>query len=230
MLQIVCNGVIKMDDRNIGKDVKALRKKKGIGSRELSRLIGKAETYISQLERGLIKTPDYNTAFNIMKHLGIREDKIEDHLFIGYYIQSPSRIEAEEAWEKQQIENEQDPEYQKAKLERDIERYENDLEWQEREIEWLSSVEAELDKKNNEIKDELSFFIDKKLDKFLDVIRNLHTLVMSMSKNKEDYDLFTNLFKRDITQFSEEGKKRIIETIKGEFEKSAVSWGEPPPF
>jgi transcriptional regulator with XRE-family HTH domain len=230
MLQIVSNGVIKMDERNIGKDVKALRTKKGIGSRELSRLVGKAETYISQLERGLIKTPDYNTAFNIMKHLGIREDKIEDHLFIGYYIQSPSRIEAEEAWTKQQIENEQYPEYQEAKLERDIERYEQDMKWHEREIEWLVSVEDNLNKKNDQIREELAFFIDKKLDTFSDVIQNLHALAMSMSKNEEDYNLFTNLFKRDLTKFNKESKKRIIETIQEEYKKSAGGWGEPPPF
>ena len=40
------------------------------------------------------------------------------------------------------------------------------------------------------------------MDVFEKVINNLHTIVMSMSKNKEDYDFFTMLFKRDLTKFT----------------------------
>jgi transcriptional regulator with XRE-family HTH domain len=212
-----------MSENNLGRDVKALRTKRGIGSRELSRLVGKAETYISQLERGLIKTPDYNTAFEIMKHLGQTEDQIEDFLLNFYLIKSPERIEAEEAWDKQEEENAQDPDYQQNLLESQIERY-------AQEMEWLDNKEKEMHKKNEEIKDALTFFIGRNPDTFFDVIEHFNTMVKSMKKNEEDYQFFTKLFKRDITKFSEEGKKRIIETIAEEYQKSFGGWGEPPRF
>ncbi|WP_188048436.1 helix-turn-helix domain-containing protein [Bacillus sp. CH30_1T] len=229
-----------MSESNIGRDVKELRTKKGIGSRELSRLIGKAETYISQLERGLIKTPDYNTAFEIFKHLGHREDQIEDVLLNFYYIKSPLRVEAEEAWEQQEIENAQDPVYQNAKLDREIEAHEQRLQLGEyseeeanRSIDWLLDTETDLNNKVRDIGNELNFFIDKKMDVFEDVINNLHTIVMSMSKNKEDYEFFTKLFKRDLSKFTNDSKNQIVETIKEEYKKSFEAnggWGKPPTF
>lgn len=227
-----------MSEPNLAQDIKARRSQKGIGSRELSRLVGKAETYISQLERGLIKSPDYQTLFEIWKHLGYKEDKIEDMLYHDYYIMSPERIEADKAWTLRQIELEDDPEYQQQKLERDIERYEQEQqdyseEQSDNGIDWLFEIEKELNKKANEIKDEFSLFIDKKLDVFEDVTKNFHSMVISMRKSKENYDFFTNLFKHDLTKLNEESKRRIIETVKEEYEKSHNyngGWGKPPSF
>ncbi|WP_053361933.1 helix-turn-helix transcriptional regulator [Bacillus sp. FJAT-27251] len=215
-----------MSDPNLGLDIKNLRTKKGIGSRELSRLVGKAETYISQLERGLIKNPDYKTLLEIMKHLGYREGSIDELLYANYHIYSPERLEAEAAWAEQEAVNAQDPDYQEYLLQRQIEQYELQLEW-------LENEEKELHKKNDQIRNELSFFIDKNLDTFTDVINNLHSAVLSMSKSREDYNFFTNLFKRDISKFSDESKKRIIETIKEEYKYSwdfNGGFGEPPTY
>ncbi|MFC0417740.1 helix-turn-helix domain-containing protein [Cytobacillus solani] len=215
-----------MNEPNLARDIKALRTKRGIGSRELSRLIEKAPTYISQLERGLIKNPDPKTLVEIFKHLGHRREYIDDFLFSTYNISTPDQIEAEEAWTRQQIENAQDPDYQEHLLEMQIEQY-------EREMEWLESIEHGLHKKNEEINKELTFFIDKNLDTFTGVINNLHTMVMTLSKSREDYVFFTNLFKRDLTEFSEDSKERIIELIKEEYDKSLIEkgWiGERPPF
>jgi transcriptional regulator with XRE-family HTH domain len=229
MILLIYTTKVFMEDNNMsefGDHVKSLRTQKGIGSRELSRNVGKAETYISQLERGLIKEPEYKTAFEIMKNLGYKEEKIENILFEHFYIKSPIRIEAEDAWAKQEEENLQDPDYQQHLLERQIEAH-------EREIEWLASKEEELDKKNSEIYEELSFFIHKNVDTFQTVIDNLHSIVLSISKNYEDYHFFTQLFKRNIAEFSEESKKRILQTIKEEFEvtiKNNGGWGKPPSF
>ncbi|HHW36239.1 MAG TPA: helix-turn-helix transcriptional regulator [Bacillales bacterium] len=225
-------------EHNFGRDVKLLRTKRKIGSRELSRLIGKAETYISQLERGQIKTPDYNTAFQIMKNLGQKEDSIEDILYNFYFIKSPLRIEAEAEWDRQAELNAQDPEYQQHLLEMQIEAYEqnrylDDEEEINRSIDWLADLESELSTKNKEIHDEFTFYIDKKLDVFENVIKNLHTIVLSMRKNKENYDFFTTLFKRDLTELNQESKDAIIKVLKEEYKKSHSyngGWGEPPSF
>ncbi|MEC1155623.1 helix-turn-helix domain-containing protein [Cytobacillus horneckiae] len=215
-----------MQEPNLAIDIKNLREKKGIGSRELSRLINKAPTYISQLERGLIKNPDPLILVNIFLHLGHKREAIDDFLYNVYQIETPNRKLAEEAWIKNEIDQLNDPNYQERLLEGQIEQY-------EQQMEWLDSIEKKLHERNEEIKRELAFFIDKNIDTFTDVINNLHTLVMKMSKNKADYDFFTQMFKRDISDFNEESKKIIIETIKGEYEKSLKEkgwWGEPPSF
>ncbi|MFB3167483.1 helix-turn-helix domain-containing protein [Neobacillus sp. 179-C4.2 HS] len=58
-----------MEINSFGEAVKELRESSGIGSRELSRLVGMTETYISQVERGAIKKPDYFTALNILNKI-----------------------------------------------------------------------------------------------------------------------------------------------------------------
>lgn len=64
----------------IGDYVKQLRETNGIGSRELSRSINKASAYVSQLERGLIKKPDYDTTKSILEILGVNSEEIESVL------------------------------------------------------------------------------------------------------------------------------------------------------
>jgi transcriptional regulator with XRE-family HTH domain len=64
----------------IGAKVKELRVSTGIGSRELSRAVGMAETYVSQLERGLIKNPDRNVCMNILNFLGLDEEQTAEIL------------------------------------------------------------------------------------------------------------------------------------------------------
>ncbi|MDO8226443.1 MULTISPECIES: helix-turn-helix domain-containing protein [Bacillus] len=101
-------------------DVRKIRTQKKIGSRKLARLIGKAETYVSQLERGLIKKPDYHTCFAIMRELGFREERIEDILDEFYNIKSPEKLAEEERIAKEQarIEEEKlnDPDYLESQL------------------------------------------------------------------------------------------------------------------
>lgn len=231
-----------MSEPNLGTDIKLLRIEKGIGSRELSRLVGKAETYISQLERGKIKNPEYDTLYNIFKQLGYQGD-IEELLYRAYFIESPERMESDEVLRMQEGENQLNPAYQQLMFERDVERELEErktfkrnhlsIEQLDLQIEWLAELEQKAKEKNEKVKKELSFFIDKKFDTFSHVIDNLHEMVMSMRKNKENYDFFTDLFKHDLTKFNEESKKRIIETIKEEYKKSHNyngGWGDPPSF
>ena len=210
-----------------GQLVRELRTSKKIGSREMSRKIEMAETYISQLERNQISRPDYKTAYKIMKILGEPDMDIEEFLYNGFSIKSPEHEEAafrsmalqaemEEEDIEREIRNLQDPAYQEYQLEKAIIAEEE----HEKEIQWVADKEKELIEKNTEINKELVFFINKRFETFVGVIENMHSLIMSMSKNESDYKLFTSIFKSDLTKISEEGKQAIINLISDEYEKA----------
>ncbi|KNH20309.1 hypothetical protein ACS78_18165 [Priestia megaterium] len=215
-----------MSINNFGRDIKALRTKRKIGSRELSRLIGKAETYISQLERGLIKKPDYNTAYDIMKHLKFTESNIEGFLYNFHQIKSPKRIESEADevanWEEKraaEIEEflsqgqEEDNIVQEYPLNK-FEKKKNNIE-----SEWMLELIRNLERKNDEIKVELSFNIDKNAQIFEHVIYNLHSLLISMRKDRENFNFFVELFENDLSTLSKESKEEILKTVKHVREK-----------
>jgi transcriptional regulator with XRE-family HTH domain len=63
-----------------GQTIKHLRKKAKIASKNLSTQVGKASTYVSQLERGLIKNPDYNTCHKLLELVGVDPGCIEQML------------------------------------------------------------------------------------------------------------------------------------------------------
>lgn len=64
-----------MNKTSFGEELKNLRKRVGIPSKVLSQSVGKAVTYVSQLERDIIKNPSYTTCLQILMELGlIRED------------------------------------------------------------------------------------------------------------------------------------------------------------
>jgi transcriptional regulator with XRE-family HTH domain len=63
-----------------GQTIKHLRKKAKIASKNLSTQVGKAATYVSQLERGLIRNPDYNTCYKLLEFVGVEPDSIEQVL------------------------------------------------------------------------------------------------------------------------------------------------------
>ncbi|PEI50592.1 helix-turn-helix domain-containing protein [Priestia aryabhattai] len=210
-----------MTINNFGRDIKALRTKRKIGSRELSRLIGKAETYISQLERGLIKKPDYNIAYDIMKHLKFTESNIEGFLYNFHQIKSPKRIESEADevanWEEKraaEIEEflsqgqEEDNIVQEYPLNK-FEKKKNNIE-----SEWMLELIRNLERKNDEIKVELSFNIDKNAQIFEHVIYNLHSLLISMRKDRENFNFFVELFENDLSTLSKESKEEILKTVK----------------
>ncbi|MFJ7993287.1 helix-turn-helix domain-containing protein [Peribacillus frigoritolerans] len=216
-----------MSINNFGRDIKALRTKRKIGSRELSRLIGKAETYISQLERRLIKKPDYDTAYDIVKHLGFTESGIDEFLYNFYQIKSPEMIEAESEqaaiWEETRAD-----EIEKIWIQRH-EGIDNAPNYQANnkstnnmvnfESQWMMELVGKLERKNEEIKEELSFNIDKNAQTFENVITNLHSLLTSMRKDRGNFNFFVGLFENDSSLLNEESKDKILKTLKEEIEK-----------
>lgn len=69
-----------MYEEEFGKLVKRQRRRLGMSARALSQYIGLSPSYISQLERGLIRKPTYDIAVKIGEHLDITEDEL---LFFG---------------------------------------------------------------------------------------------------------------------------------------------------
>ncbi|MEK4820262.1 helix-turn-helix domain-containing protein [Priestia sp. FSL R5-0680] len=212
-----------MSINNFGRDIKALRTKRKIGSRELSRLIGKAETYISQLERGLIKKSDYNTAYAIMKHLEFTESSIDDFLYNFYQIKSPKRIESEAqevaTWEEKRAAEIEELLSQKQKTPgSDQEDKENKLAYNEKsfESEWMIELTKNLERKNEEIKMELLFNINNNAQTFEPVVQNLHFLLKSIRKDRENFNFFVELFNNDLSILSKESKERILKVVKEE--------------
>lgn len=79
---------------SFGKELKELRKRAGIPSKVLSERVGKAVTYVSQLEREIIKNPSYEPCLQILLELGLDTEKAEKML--AYYdIQSKEEKKAE---------------------------------------------------------------------------------------------------------------------------------------
>lgn len=95
-----------MSGVNFGKELKVLRNKVGISSKVLSKNVGKAVTYVSQLERGLIKNPDYDTCRKILAELGISDSEAENMLDF-FSIKSPEQEQAEIEWSIKLAEEEQ---------------------------------------------------------------------------------------------------------------------------
>lgn len=78
---------------NFASELKRLRTFAGISTKTLSTKVGKAVTYVSQIENGKIKNPDYSTCYALMKEIGMDVNEIEG--FLDYFgIIAPEREHA----------------------------------------------------------------------------------------------------------------------------------------
>ncbi len=145
-----------------GKELKKIRTSKGVASKELSQSVGKAVTYVSQLERGLIKKPDYYTCQRIMEKLDIDSSRIEgilDH----YGIQRP---EIEEM------------------LIAEAEKH-SSFDWMEQNAYRLKNI-------NKQLCHSLDSFIDRDLSKAEEFIPNLLAMMQSEEDFDFIYKFFKN--------------------------------------
>jgi len=217
----------------LGDFIKAIRKTKKISSVNLSKAIGRSGAYISQIESGKNKNPDYDSLYEIFKQLGVEEIKIDDYLeHFGYL--SPDYIAMDEAYVKQHEEQSNDPEYQEHLNRQQIDSYEQQLQFEQEQLndyDWLDIEKEKALSKIKEIEKTLTYFIDNDLLAFSRVVDNLHNMVESMPKDKENYDFFTKLFKNDLTDLDKDNKNQIIEAIKTEWSKPKTKgFGNRPTF
>lgn len=172
-----------MNGVSFGIKIKELRKKAGIPSKELSTKVGKAVTYVSQLERGLIKKPDFDTCYKLLLELGVAEDKAEG--ILGYYgILSPEREQYELEWASKQAEEA----------------------WN---FDWIEQSTEKLKQSNSHLYSKFNLLIEKDLSKAEKLIYNLEALTASRDK----FDFLCSLFEYDYSVMTNEDRKELSETI-----------------
>lgn len=66
-----------------GEYLKLLRKRSGIPSKKLANMVNKSAAYVSQIENGRNKRPEFDVAFELLKIVGVDEEKIES--ILEYY-------------------------------------------------------------------------------------------------------------------------------------------------
>ncbi|KUF21993.1 helix-turn-helix domain-containing protein [Bacillus sp. G1(2015b)] len=81
--------------------LKSYRKQKGINARDLSRELGKGDSYISQIESGRIKSINEMGARQLLNVLGTDQEDI-DKIVYFYFYKKPSRQTLEETYNNKQ--------------------------------------------------------------------------------------------------------------------------------
>ncbi|GIO70148.1 helix-turn-helix domain-containing protein [Paenibacillus cookii] len=196
-----------MNGIDFGSYLKTLRKTKKIPSKDLSVRVGKAVTYVSQLERGLIKKPDFETCFNLLKELNVNENEIE-RILAYYNILSPERIKAElevslKRSELEQQEIESDPEgFAERRLAEILEKR-------------VTSKKGELIALNNQFHKMINLLIEKDTFRAERVLRNLSKLTAEV----EFFDFFCSLFDYNYTYLTNDERKEILDYIRGLFDE-----------
>lgn len=173
-----------------GKELKRLRNKAGISSKVLSTKVGKAVTYVSQLENGKIKNPDFDTCFKLLKELGLEESKIEP--FLDYYgIVSSEREQAELEWAIQQAE---------LKAQKEDEKYQ---------LNWYGKLAQRLENENDKLHGRLNFFIGADLSRAESVITNM----VALTEDEEKFEFFCSLFEHNYAGLGSKNREQLLRLI-----------------
>lgn len=181
-----------------GKELKKLRQKRKYPSKELSKAVGKAITYVSQLERGLIKKPDFQTCYALLSELEFPEDKIEFFLD-NFEIISPKK----KLWEHNKS--------IKSPM-KDVERDNLD----EKELMQLYPYlfeDNDLPKLKNQV-DNLYLSLNSLIEKDITRARTILININTLTKSKKSFDFFCSLFQYDFLNITKEEKKHLISIIQ----------------
>lgn len=134
--------------------LKKMRESRGISSRALSAKVNKYHAYVSQIENGRIKNPDFESAKALLKELNVKDDIIDD-ILRHFDILSPVEEKA------------RDEQYQKEA--------EESFEWMEFKAEHLKS-------KNKKLYTLLNSFVDRDLSRAEQVVNNILSLCVDEEK------------------------------------------------
>ncbi|MCR1833170.1 helix-turn-helix domain-containing protein [Oceanobacillus caeni] len=212
-------------DGTIGEFIKLHRKKQKISARDLSRELGKGDAYISQIENGRNKNPDYDVVYSIFQKVGIDEDKIEDYLESFNYL-SPEREQdlIDKQMHRYEMTAEEFKQYEES--EREIrnsnpEYFINTGDGLLKEI-----INGRLNKINSILKD---VSVEKSGEGF-NLVKNLENTLNNMQNNKRLYLFIQKLFDNNLSLLDEDSFVRILNTLYDEMNKAEeenASWGKP---
>ncbi|WP_337017321.1 helix-turn-helix transcriptional regulator [Oceanobacillus massiliensis] len=212
-------------DGSLGEFIKLHRVKQNIKARDLSRELGKGDAYISQIENGRNKQPDYYLLVDIFKKIGIEEVKIEDYLESFEYL-SPER-------EQELVDR------QMHKYEMTVEEYKQ-YEESEKDIrnsnpEFFINTGDELLKEiiNGRLKKINSILKDASIEesgKGFDLVKNIEQALINMQNNKKLYLFLQKFFDNNLSLLNEESLLKVLNTLYKETNKAEeenASWGKP---
>lgn len=189
-----------MNGIEFGKELKKIRGQVGYPSKPLSEKIGKAITYVSQLERGLIKNPDFDSCVKLLTELSFPINKIEDFLN-SFGIVSEQRKKQEL---KQNIINSERNERAKEEANKDYIKYN---------YPWLFNDEDainSLQKKIEYLENIFNSMVENDFSRAETVLTN----ITDLTKSKTSFDFFCSLFQYDFFAITPEQRKELIKIIK----------------
>jgi transcriptional regulator with XRE-family HTH domain len=182
------NGIV------FGRELRNLRNKSGKTAKELSRMIGKGDAYVSQLESGKIKKPDYETCSLLLQKLGLDESRIEE-ILDRFNIKSTERIQ-EEFKNTVQLNyfsnSNRNIVYDTAFF-----------------IDWYKELSDELKQANARIHHTFDLLIERDFSTAQKVINNLDTF----TSNIDDLYFFCLLMSNDYSKLRPEKREELIGTI-----------------
>lgn len=191
---IIIKGAINLSGISFGSELKRIRKSVGISSKVLSQSVNKAVTYVSQLERGLIKKPDFHTCLQILVELGFTEEEANKTLNF-FDIKSPEQEKAELEMTIKLAERSHEEEIMKI----------NSGFYTDK-IEKVSSKNDEVIKR---FKNNLDLFVKHDLSRAEKVLTNL----ISIFHDEEKFDFFCSVFENDFSNLSLKERNKILSTI-----------------
>lgn len=205
----------------IGDFIKQRRKAKKINSVDLSKELGKGGAYISQIENGHNKRPDFDMLYEIFKRIGIEDERIEDYLE-GFGFISPEREEMElrAAIHSQNMSMEEYQEIQRQEAEyfsKHSENYNNG-----------DTLLKDIFNSNiNRINSALSrIAVENKNDGFK-FVGNLENTISNMSKDSRLYKFLLLFFDNDLDILDEDGIVKVINKLYEELNRcqKGSPWG-----
>ncbi|WP_419893618.1 helix-turn-helix domain-containing protein [Oceanobacillus kimchii] len=237
-------------DGTIGDFIREYRKASKISSRELAKLVGKSSGYVSQVESGRNKNPDYNVLFNIFKTIGVPNDRIENYLDSFGFV-SPEREELliqdaihrqnmsieeyeemqrheDEFWERHSDEM-NDPNYLTAKTIEEMEGSEQDNN-RSASSDGTQLLKEIFNSDINRINSSLSRIAFDNSAKDFKFIRNLESILSTMTKDSNMYKFLLLFFDNNLDLLDEEGMVKVINTLYKELNRyqKEAPWGIPP--
>jgi len=178
-------------NKTFGEELKEIRAMKGIGSRKLSKLIGKTESYVSQIERGVIKKPSYYIAFNLFKQIDLDVEEIIT-ILNKYDILPESHADYDFARSFELVDE-------------SINNNSSNV------LDWMDEPKQAL---RRETIHNINIFIEKDYSRAISVLVNFNSLI---SDNQETYDFICTLLSYDYKVLNSNKKYEFLNTVNNFF-------------
>lgn len=201
-------------------------------------MVGKSDSYISHVENGRYKTPDYSTMCEVFKVLGIEEEKIEDYLYY-FHILSPEREEFEEQLAIEAAQRASEP-----LSEEELEHMQDEADYYEEmeRREYKKAVNNSFDHNADELFVDI---LDENIKSISNVLSNLsnhnindgYELILGISKTLDEistnptlYNFVIKLFSEKLHSLDNDGLTKVLNTVYKELNRvdaERTKFGKP---